>query len=202
MPRALVIVATFDKSRGRKRPRWVRNSSKSRNSSRVACFSSPSGMSDCGTADEFVDVFAEQGRAFGFGIEYLERCLRFAGQDAVDQAAIGGDDRIGLKVALHATAGIEDVPEQFLFRMDGHAGQFRADAFALARVNVALGAMFLEYELARGGFAGFAGDGQSSSSTCLRSALGSVPPSFHDGTGLFAKLLVGMIGQHLFLVER
>ena len=66
------------------------------------------------------------------------------GQQAAQDAAVGGRDRVLEEVPLDRSARVEDVDNQLALGMRGHAGEVRADLAPLARVRVALGAFRLE----------------------------------------------------------
>ena len=56
------------------------------------------------------------------------------GEQAVEDPAVGGGDGVLDEVPLDAPARVEDVDQQLLARVGGHAGQVGADLAALAAV--------------------------------------------------------------------
>jgi hypothetical protein len=88
-----------------------------------------------------------------FGIDEFDGGLALAGQEARDHAAVVGRDGVGPVVALDGAVGVEDVDQEFVGRMHGHAGEFGPHPAPFARMHVALAALLLEDELAAGGIA-------------------------------------------------
>ncbi len=123
----------------------------------VSWVSKPSGISDLSEAT----ISSMSSRRTTCRLASLSISSRavcgLGGEQAVQDAAVGGGDGVLAEVALDRAVRVEDLGEELLLRVDGEAGQVRRDVGPHLAVAVAGGADRLEHLAAPLGVAGLLG---------------------------------------------